>query len=99
MVERYRLAMAMGQHEFEKVVREDEALLSGVGLRLLSVEGGLRAAVEKEVNGKVHPWNVLEISAKTWKWLRPLLVEITAARSPEVVEVENNVVELNAIAL
>lgn len=81
MNSRYRLALAMGQDKFEKVVREDEELMQEFGLRLLSVEGGMSAALESEVKGgKVHPWHVVEISSKTWGWLRPLLLELREAR-------------------
>ena len=81
MDNRYRLALALGQAKFEAVVAEDEELLKAFGLRLLSVEGGLSAALEAEVKGgKVHPWHVAEISSKTWGWLRPLLLELSKAR-------------------
>lgn len=81
MNSRYRKALALGQGRFEEAVEEDETLLSEFGLRLLSVEGGLSAALESEVKGgKVHPWHIAEINAKTWGWLRPLLLELSKSR-------------------
>lgn len=80
MPRRYRVAQAMGKEELATAVREDTELLRQFGLRLLSVDGGVRAAVESEVGtddgGKeqIHPWNVLTIDNKTWRWLRPILV-------------------------
>lgn len=82
MSSRYRVARALGQKAFEEAVREDELLLQEFGLRLLSVDGGLRAAVEAELKGeRIHPWNVFGVEDKTWRWLRPLLLELRDARS------------------
>ena len=64
----------------EEVVQEDGKLLADFGLRLLSIEGGVRAAVEDELrNNRVNPWNVVSIDEKTWDWLRPLLHRLQAA--------------------
>ncbi len=78
---RYKLARAMGKRVFEEVLKEDTILLSGFGLRLLSVDSGVRAAKQAEVKGdRINPWNVLGIDSKTWKWLRPLLQELSEHR-------------------
>jgi hypothetical protein len=74
---RYRVAMAMGREEYEEAVREDTELLNKFGLQLLSVNSGVRAAVQDELkDGRINPWNVLTIDEKTWMWLRPLLVRL-----------------------
>lgn len=74
---RYIIASAKGRSAFVEAVREDEELLSHFGLRLLSVQGGVRAAVEDELRGdRIDPWNVLTIDDKTWNWLRPILVNM-----------------------
>ncbi len=95
MADRYRMALAQGTQAFERVVDEDAELLQHFGLRLLSVQSGVRAAVEAELKGKgkgkgrgkrIDPWNVMEINAKTWAWLRLLLVELRAARMSVDVE-------------
>jgi hypothetical protein len=93
MTYRYRLAQAKGKRALEEAVAEDAALLRDFGARLLSVQGGLRVAMEKELRGdKVHPWNVVSIDTKTWEWVRPLLLELrksreAGARHPGVAEV------------
>jgi hypothetical protein len=67
---RYRVARA----------KEDTELLHAYGLKLLSVESGLTAALEAEVRGeRIHPWNLIEVNEKTWKWLRPLLLRLREA--------------------
>lgn len=81
MNRRYLVAKALGQEALEETVAEDEHLLHQFGLKLLSVDPGVRAAVMAEVRkGIIHPWNVLEINNKTWDWLRPLLVELLQRR-------------------
>lgn len=81
MADRYRMALARGQRAYEEAFNEDAALLASFGLRLLSVQGGVRAAVEDEVKGKrINPWDVMEINMKTWGWLRPLLIELRESR-------------------
>ncbi len=79
---RYRIARAMGRREFEAAVEEDQELLAQFGARLMSVQGGVRAALECELksDGKVHPWNLVGVDEKTWEWLRPLLVELAGHR-------------------
>jgi hypothetical protein len=78
----------MGKERLEAVIKEDADLLASFGLRLLSVSGGIRAAVESELNGdRVNPWNVLEISDKTWNWLRPILVEFDEAKRTDMADV------------
>lgn len=85
---RYRLAQAIGPDRFREVLKEDTELLAEYGLTLLSVQAGISAAVEKEVKGgTIHPWNIIEVSEKTWKWLHPLLVRLRAAED-RVVEIE-----------
>jgi hypothetical protein len=81
MSNRYRIALSQGRESFQQVYNEDAELLQGFGLRLMSVSGGVRAAVEKEVRGaQVNPWNVIAMDDKTWGWLRPLLVELEERR-------------------
>lgn len=75
MLNRYIMARTKGREAYEQAVEEDRALLAHFGLRLMSVDGCIRAAVERELRGKaVNPWNVIELNAKTWDWLRPILV-------------------------
>lgn len=82
MANRYHMALARGTEEYEKTVNEDAALLHNFGLRLMSVQGGVTAAVESELKGgRINPWNVLEISTKTWEHLYPLLIELQARRA------------------
>jgi hypothetical protein len=70
----------MGQDALATAIREDFDLLQHFGLRLLSVEGPITAAVESEVrDGAVNPWNVMTIENKTWDWLRPILLERRAS--------------------
>lgn len=74
MARRYLVAQALGKDNLAEAVREDGKLLNSYGLKLLSVEGGVQAALMSEVRGsKVHPWNVISINNKTWEWLRPIL--------------------------
>lgn len=79
---RYRIAKAMGRKEFESAVDADKELLEEFGARLMSVQGGIRAALECEIkpDGKVHPWTLVGVDEKTWEWLRPLLVELASQR-------------------
>jgi hypothetical protein len=79
---RYRIARAMGRKDFEEAVDEDKELLAQFDARLMSVQGGIRAALECELksDGKVHPWNLVGVDEKTWEWLRPLLVELAGHR-------------------
>lgn len=74
---RYKLARAMGQQHYDEAIREDEELLREFGLRLLSVQGGLSTARIDETGekGRIHPWDILNIDARTWKWLRPILIQ------------------------
>lgn len=77
---RYRVARAMGRDRYTEVLKEDTELLHTYGLKLMSVESGLTVAVESELRGdRIHPWNLIEINEKTWKWLRPLLVRLKQA--------------------
>jgi hypothetical protein len=82
MSNRYIAALAFGRDAFEAAVREDHELLAQFGLELLSIEGGVRAAVKKELrNDRIDPWNVLTIEDKTWRWLRPLLIQLQEVSS------------------
>jgi hypothetical protein len=77
---RYRVAQAIGRDRYLEVLKEDADLLHLYGLKLMCVEAGLTAAVEDEVKGgQIHPWNVIEMNEKTWKWLRPLLLRLRKA--------------------
>ena len=84
---RYRLARAMGKDRYREVLREDAELLARYGLKLMSVDCGIRAAVLDEIKqdekgrDQIHPWNVIEVDAKTWKWLHPLLVRLRDAEA------------------
>lgn len=76
-MQRYRVALALGRKEYEEAINEDAQLLDYFGLRLLSVEECVRAAVKNEVRGKkINPWNVIEINGRVWDWMRPLLVKL-----------------------
>ena len=76
MPRRYIVARSFGREELASAVREDTELLSIFGLKLLSVESGLTAAVVAELQGDViQPWDVVTIENKTWDWLRPILVK------------------------
>lgn len=84
---RYRVARAMGQSAFDRAVQEDQELLDEFGLKLLFVDPGVRAAIKSELReNRINPWNVIEIDGKTWKWLRPLLLELREARDAGLVE-------------
>jgi hypothetical protein len=78
MSNRYRIALAMGRDAYKAAVDEDAELLEYYGMKLLSVEDSVRAAVNSELRGSkvIHPWNVVEISMKVWNWVRPLLVRL-----------------------
>ena len=77
---RYRVARAMGPDRYRDVLKEDADLLRIYGLKLMCVESGLTAAAEAEIQGgRIHPWNVVEMNEKTWKWMRPLLVRLQKA--------------------
>ena len=100
---RYKLARAMGKQAFEEALQEDTILLSSFGLQLLSVDSGVRAALEKEVkNERVNPWNVLGIDSKTWGWLRPLLKELSQHRqeaAPQTAHLDHSLGHPTAAAL
>lgn len=79
---RYRVAQALGEDRFKEVFAEDEELLRLYGLKLMHVQCGVTAAVIKDLRGgKIHPWNVVEMNDKTWRWLRPLLVRLRDAEA------------------
>lgn len=79
---RYRVAQAISQDRFREVLKEDTELLAQYGLKLLSVQAGISAAVEDEIkDGKINPWNVINVNDKTWKWLHPLLLRLRAAEA------------------
>jgi len=72
----------MGHDRYEEVLQEDIKLLEDFGLRLLSIDGGVRAAVEGEIKGnRINPWNVVALDEKTWDWLRPLLCRLRAVEN------------------
>jgi len=79
---RYRVAQAISQDRFREVLKEDTELLAQYGLKLLSVQAGVSAAVKDEIKGDtINPWNVIEMNEKTWKWLHPLLLRLRAAEA------------------
>lgn len=85
MADRYRMAQAKGKRHFQAVVEEDTRLLASFGLGLLSVNNGLRVVVKKSLRGdRVNPWDVIEVNARFWRWLRPLLVELSELRAARV---------------
>jgi hypothetical protein len=97
MANRYRVARAMGQSKYEEVLREDAELLHGFGLKLLAVQGGVRAAVEDEIKGdRINPWNVVTIDEKTWDWLHPLLRRLRTAEARAALAVVPTVVHTAA---
>jgi hypothetical protein len=82
MVCRYKLARSQGRAHYEEVVKQDQGLLTGFGLGLLSVENGLRVVLNKEIRStRVNPWDVIEVKPKLWGWLRPLLEELRELRA------------------
>ena len=93
----------MGKRALDEALREDTILLSDFGLQLLSVDSGVRAALEKEVkNERVNPWNVLGIDSKTWGWLRPLLKELSHHRqetTPQTAHLDHSLGHPTAAAL
>lgn len=89
---RYRVARAMGRAKYEEVLREDAELLHTFGLKLLSVEGGVRGAIEDEIDERINPWNVVTIDEKTWKWLHPLLRRLRTAEARAALAVVPTVV-------
>lgn len=77
---RYSMARLRGSDHYRQVLKEDADLLARFGLKLMSVEGGVSAAVISEMDGdRIDPWAVVEINMKTWKWLYPLLVRLAEA--------------------
>lgn len=95
---RYRVARAVGPDRYREVLKEDADLLQLYGLKLMCVESGLTAAVEEEIRDeRIHPWNVVEMNEKTWKWMRPLLVRLRDAE--EALEHERKLAELPAPVL
>lgn len=84
---RYRVARAMGRDRYQEVLREDAELLRLYGLKLMAVDCGITAAVldelKKDERGReqINPWNVIDVDAKTWKWLHPLLVRLRDAEA------------------
>ena len=83
-VDRYKLARAKGQQHYEAAVEEDQVLLGEFGLGLLSVRNGPRVVLQKALRGeRVNPWDVIQINAKLWGLLRPLLVELSAYRQAQ----------------
>jgi len=81
LIDRYKMARANGERVYEAAVQEDRRLLRELGATLLSVDNGPRIVVEKWMRGdRVNPWDVIQVNAKLWGWLRPLLVELIELR-------------------
>ena len=82
MIDRYKLAQAKGKAHYERAVEEDQNLLTGFGLGLLSVSNGIRVVLKESLReSRINPWDVIEINAKLWGWLRPLLIELAELRA------------------
>ena len=82
MCNRYQVAKALGHDAYEQAVNEDAELLKLFGLQLLSVDQGIRAAVESEIRGnRINPWNIVSFDAKAWAWLRPQLLLLSKAKA------------------
>lgn len=86
--DRYAVALAKGRRVFDLVREEDRELLASYGLRLLSVQSGIRFAVEEDINGKVNPWDMIELTTSAWHVIRPLLVRLGEAEK-ELAEARN----------
>lgn len=80
---RYRVALGKGRAEYEKAIDEDIDLLESFGLKLLSVEGELRAVSSKKEGKRINPWDVMKVDMEVWNWLRPLLLELHERREEE----------------
>lgn len=79
-MKRYSMAKLKGTEAYRQVLKEDSDLLNNYGLKLMSVEGGISAAVIEEIEGnRIDPWAIMEINMKIWKWLHPLLLRLYSA--------------------
>jgi hypothetical protein len=77
---RYSMAKLKGSDAYRQVLKEDTELLRGFGLKLMSVESGISAAVLDELEGdRIDPWTIMDINMKVWKWLYPLLHRLNKA--------------------
>jgi hypothetical protein len=82
LIERYSRARALGAEVFRQAVEEDTQLLEYYGMRLLSVEGGIRMySLSLGDKKRVNPWDVVHIAPKVWSWARPLLMELRERRA------------------
>ena len=87
MADRYKMAMGIGKQAYAEAVEEDQTLLEGFGLGLLSVDNGVRVVVKKLIRSeRINPWDVIQVNAKLWGWLRPLLAELADRRRQEAVK-------------
>ena len=92
MLCRYKKARALGRENFERALQEDQELLDGFGMGLLSVNSGVRVVLKKSLRGgKINPWDVIEMSPRLWGWLRPLLVELAQRRVSDAASGANGV--------
>ena len=85
-MQRYRMARVMGIEKYNQVIKEDEELLKEFGMLLLTVDAGIAVALLDELktkNGKlrINPWDRIEVTGRTWEWLRPLLLRLREAES------------------
>jgi hypothetical protein len=79
---RYKLERAKGRDHYERAIEEDKVLLGAFGAGLLSVGGGIRICMKKEVRtGRINPWDVIEMGPRVWKWARPALIEVLELRA------------------
>ena len=79
---RYRVARARGQAHYEAIVETDRELLGAFGAGLLSAGGGVRVFMKAGIrNGRVNPWDVIEVGPKVWDFIRPILIEVKELRA------------------
>ena len=82
MVDRYKMARAKGKRHYEELLEQDQALLADFGMGILSASNGVRLVRVKLLReGRVNPWDVIEVNSRLWSWIHPLLVELAALRS------------------
>lgn len=82
MLDRYAVARTVSMEEYQRVIKEDEALLDQFGLGLISADSTLRVVVKKKIRSKhINPWDVINLPPQIWEWLRPMMVELVERRT------------------